>query len=300
MSHVHTQREVTLQVRGEEVSSVPRCQRRRYGDAGGSNAAVPLSPLGPSRQRARRGGGQKSQPSVIAVSSTTPNDLGNDQRPHLPHVQPFLGTALHPKRLHLHGSMFRLLTQPSASPVEGFAMAVLGTGGAAPQVLGSVLGPSLHERYQGPGTCPEKGSGAVKGLENASYGKRLREWHCSVWGRGGSRETLLLSATPRREVVARWSASSPSLHAHWDSTSSTREGTAAMGCLSVQPEISNQQTVISVIMVFSMTAKDVRNRWRPNLPQMWPFLRTALHPKHPHLHNFCVVVPHAASSFVLF
>jgi len=33
---------------------------------------------------------------------------------------------------------------------------------AVPRVLRSVLGPSLPERHEGPGACPEKGSGAVR------------------------------------------------------------------------------------------------------------------------------------------
>ena len=49
-------------------------------------------------------------------------------------------------------------------------MAVLGRGGAAPRVLCSVLGPSLRERQWGHGSRPEKGSGAVKELENISWG----------------------------------------------------------------------------------------------------------------------------------
>ena len=55
------------------------------------------------------------------------------------------------------------------------AYAVLSTGETAPQVLCSVLGPSLQERYQGLGACPEKGNEAVKDLENRFYGERLRE-----------------------------------------------------------------------------------------------------------------------------
>jgi len=42
-------------------------------------------------------------------------------------------------------------------------------------VLCSVLGPSLQERHGGPGVCPEKGSGAVRGLEHSSDGEQLRE-----------------------------------------------------------------------------------------------------------------------------
>ena len=54
-------------------------------------------------------------------------------------------------------------------------MAVLGRGGAAPRVLCSVLGPSLRERQWGHGSRPEKGSGAVKELENTSHGEQLRD-----------------------------------------------------------------------------------------------------------------------------
>jgi len=39
----------------------------------------------------------------------------------------------------------------------------------------AVLSPSLQERHGGPGACPEKGSGAMKGLENKSDGEWLRE-----------------------------------------------------------------------------------------------------------------------------
>ena len=52
---------------------------------------------------------------------------------------------------------------------------VLSSGEAAPQVLGSVLGPSLQESHRGPGACPEKGNKAVRGLEHKSYEERLRE-----------------------------------------------------------------------------------------------------------------------------
>jgi len=51
----------------------------------------------------------------------------------------------------------------------------LGTGEAAPQVLCSVLGPSLQERHRGPGVCPEKGRKVVKGLEYKSHVERQRE-----------------------------------------------------------------------------------------------------------------------------
>jgi len=46
---------------------------------------------------------------------------------------------------------------------------------AESQVVGSVLGFSLQERYQSPGACPEKGSKAVKRVEHKSYGEQLRE-----------------------------------------------------------------------------------------------------------------------------
>ena len=49
-----------------------------------------------------------------------------------------------------------------------------GTDEAAPQLLCSVLGSSLQERYQGPEECPEMGNEAVKGLEHKSYGEWLR------------------------------------------------------------------------------------------------------------------------------
>jgi len=46
---------------------------------------------------------------------------------------------------------------------------------AAPRVLCSVLGPSLPEKHGGSGVCPEKGSGAVRGLEHSSDGEQLKE-----------------------------------------------------------------------------------------------------------------------------
>ena len=42
-------------------------------------------------------------------------------------------------------------------------ISVLSSGEAAPQVLCSVLGPSLQERHQGPGACSEKGNKAGEG-----------------------------------------------------------------------------------------------------------------------------------------
>ena len=39
----------------------------------------------------------------------------------------------------------------------------------------AVLSPSLQERHGGPGACPEKGNGAMKGLEHNSDGEWLRE-----------------------------------------------------------------------------------------------------------------------------
>ena len=41
---------------------------------------------------------------------------------------------------------------------------------AALRVLCLVLGPSLQERYGGPGACSEKGNRAVGGLEHKPYG----------------------------------------------------------------------------------------------------------------------------------
>ena len=58
---------------------------------------------------------------------------------------------------------------------QAFSAAVLSTGEAAPQVLCSVLGPSLQERHQGPGVGSEMGNDAVKGLEHKSFGEGLRE-----------------------------------------------------------------------------------------------------------------------------
>ena len=39
----------------------------------------------------------------------------------------------------------------------------------------AVLSPSLQERHGGPGAYPEKGNGAMKGLEHNSDGEWLRE-----------------------------------------------------------------------------------------------------------------------------
>ncbi|XP_042683126.1 uncharacterized protein LOC122164812 [Centrocercus urophasianus] len=151
--------EVTLQleVRGEEVSSVPaetvrRCWRELRC----------CSPAGTQPATCAKG----QLPEVPTLRDRRvrhdPKRPGDEQRPRFPDVQPFLGTALHPKRLHLRGSVWQLLTQPSAPTVRGFAMAVVGTGGPAPRVLCSVLGLSLQEVRWGPGLCPEKGSGVVK------------------------------------------------------------------------------------------------------------------------------------------
>ena len=42
-------------------------------------------------------------------------------------------------------------------------------------MLCSVSGPSLQERHQDLGVCPEKGNKTVRGLEYGSYGEQLRE-----------------------------------------------------------------------------------------------------------------------------
>ena len=42
-------------------------------------------------------------------------------------------------------------------------------------MLCSVSGPSLQERHQDLGVCPEKGNKTVRGLEYESYGEQLRE-----------------------------------------------------------------------------------------------------------------------------
>ena len=57
---------------------------------------------------------------------------------------------------------------------EGDCPSALSPGEAAPQVLCSVLGPSLQERHRGPAACPEKGSKAVRGLEHNCYVEWLR------------------------------------------------------------------------------------------------------------------------------
>ena len=49
------------------------------------------------------------------------------------------------------------------------------TGEDVPQVLCSVLGPSLQERHGGQGVCPVKDNKAVRCLEHYSYGERLKE-----------------------------------------------------------------------------------------------------------------------------
>ena len=57
----------------------------------------------------------------------------------------------------------------------GDGASVLSSGEAAPQVLCSVLSPSLEERHEGPGACSEKGSKALTGLEHRPYREWLRE-----------------------------------------------------------------------------------------------------------------------------
>jgi len=52
---------------------------------------------------------------------------------------------------------------------------VLGAGEAAPRVLCSALGPSLHAGHGGAGACPEKGSQAGEGAGEQSDRARLRE-----------------------------------------------------------------------------------------------------------------------------
>jgi len=70
---------------------------------------------------------------------------------------------------------------------------VLGTVEAIPQVMCSVLGPSLQEGHQNPGTCLEKGNEAVKSLEHKSYGEQLRELGLFSLENRRLRETLSLS-----------------------------------------------------------------------------------------------------------
>ena len=37
------------------------------------------------------------------------------------------------------------------------------------------MGLSLQKRHGGPGACPEKGNGTVRGLQHKSYGEWLKE-----------------------------------------------------------------------------------------------------------------------------
>jgi len=54
------------------------------------------------------------------------------------------------------------------SPKGNHQSPVLSSAEDAPQILHSVLGPSLQERHRGPGACPKKGEKAVKGQEHKS------------------------------------------------------------------------------------------------------------------------------------
>lgn len=105
-------RSFQLEVRGEEVSSVPaetvrRCWRELRC----------CSPAGTQPATCAKG----QLPEVPTLRDRRvrhdPKRPGDEQRPRFPDVQPFLGTALHPKRLHLRGSVWQLLTQPSAPTV---------------------------------------------------------------------------------------------------------------------------------------------------------------------------------------
>lgn len=51
----------------------------------------------------------------------------------------------------------------------------LSSGEAMPQILCSVLGPSLQGRYGGPESCSKKDDEVVKGLKHWNYEKWLRE-----------------------------------------------------------------------------------------------------------------------------
>ena len=86
---------------------------------------------------------------------------------------------------------------------------LLGTGDTAPGVLCSVLGPSLQEGHWGTGACPEKGNKAGKGSrEQAFWG--MAKGAGAVRSGEEEAETLSLSTTTWKEVVARWgSVSSP-------------------------------------------------------------------------------------------
>ena len=62
---------------------------------------------------------------------------------------------------HLESPEFSLPTKISNYHIKNrysFSSPVLITGEATPRALCSVVGPSLQERHQGPGTCPEKGN----------------------------------------------------------------------------------------------------------------------------------------------
>ena len=75
---------------------------------------------------------------------------------------------------------------------------VLSPGEAIPQVLRSVLGPSLQGRQQGPGVFPEKGSGAVRGLEHKSYGEQLKKLELFSLGEAQRRPYCSLQLRERR------------------------------------------------------------------------------------------------------
>ena len=78
---------------------------------------------------------------------------------------------------------------------------VLSTSDAAPQIVCLVVGPSLQERHWGPGEFPEKGN---KAGEWSREQVLWENWGCLAWRKGGSGETLSLSTTTWKEVVARW------------------------------------------------------------------------------------------------
>lgn len=73
-----------------------------------------------------------------------------------------------------HGGFQSVRYNPGYSALK-LSPCVLRTGVTIPQVLGSVLGPSLQKRHGGPRMCPEKGSGAERDLEHESDGEQLRE-----------------------------------------------------------------------------------------------------------------------------
>ena len=64
---------------------------------------------------------------------------------------------------------------------------------ATPQVLCSVLGPSLQERHWGPGSRPEKGNRVVKDLGHNIMG--VSEGAGIVQSGGDSKETSFLCTT---------------------------------------------------------------------------------------------------------